>query len=178
MPNYQPSGIDWLGEIPTHWKVRRVKDIAKIVNGYPFDSEKFDSDDGIPLIRIRNIFGDNIDLYWNQTAIPDAEIKNDDILVGMDGDFNVAWWSRGYAMLNQRVCAIRANAQISQRLLFYFLPSQLKRINDLTYSTTVKHLSSIDVGKIRVSLPNIYHRQLKIRFSYFDDSKIIGHQTA
>jgi hypothetical protein len=24
----------------------------------------------------------------------------------------------------------------------------------------------------------LYHRQLKIRFSYFDDSKIVDHQTA
>ncbi|QTR45523.1 restriction endonuclease subunit S [Thiothrix litoralis] len=171
-PDYQPSGIDWLGNIPQHWQVKRVKDIAEIVNGYPFDSEKFDTDNGIPLIRIRNIFGENIDLFWNQKAIPDAEIKNDDILIGMDGDFNVAWWNRGYAMLNQRICAIRTNTHANQKLLFYFLPLQLKRINDLTYSTTVKHLSSIDVGKIRIALPDANEQQQIAAFLDRETAKI------
>ena len=24
-PTYKPSGIDWLGDIPDHWNVRRLK---------------------------------------------------------------------------------------------------------------------------------------------------------
>ena len=35
----------------------------------------------------------------------------------------------------------------------YLLPFPLKVINDLTYSTTVKHLSSVDVRKIRLATP-------------------------
>jgi type I restriction enzyme, S subunit len=29
-PAYKPSGIDWLGEIPAHWKTSRLKNIASI----------------------------------------------------------------------------------------------------------------------------------------------------
>ena len=25
-PNYKPSGVEWLGDVPTHWEVRRLKD--------------------------------------------------------------------------------------------------------------------------------------------------------
>ena len=24
-PNYKPSGVEWLGDVPTHWEVRRLK---------------------------------------------------------------------------------------------------------------------------------------------------------
>jgi hypothetical protein len=40
----------------------------------------------------------------------------------------------------------------------------------------INELKSIKSDKF--CLDKLYHRQLKIRFSYFSDSKIIGHQTA
>lgn len=32
-PEYRDSGVEWLGEIPAHWDVTRLKRISKIVNG-------------------------------------------------------------------------------------------------------------------------------------------------
>ncbi len=32
-PEYKPSGIDWLGEIPSHWKVSKLKHYISISNG-------------------------------------------------------------------------------------------------------------------------------------------------
>ena len=28
-PAYKPSGVDWLGDVPAHWKVRRTKTVLK-----------------------------------------------------------------------------------------------------------------------------------------------------
>ena len=30
---YKSSDIDWLGEMPSHWQLLRVKDIGKVVLG-------------------------------------------------------------------------------------------------------------------------------------------------
>ena len=32
-PAYKPSGVEWLGEVPEHWKVKRMKDICSITAG-------------------------------------------------------------------------------------------------------------------------------------------------
>jgi len=29
-PNYKPSGVEWLGEVPEHWEVKRLKYSASI----------------------------------------------------------------------------------------------------------------------------------------------------
>lgn len=152
-PKYKPSGVDWLGEVPEHWEVKRVQEIAQIINGFPFDSTYFDLNEGIPLVRIRDIYAGATEVLWNSTPVPAAEINDADILIGMDGDFNVAWWDGGSAMLNQRVCCLRCSDMATQRLLFFSLPEPLGIINDLTYFTTVKHLSSHSVAAIRVALP-------------------------
>ncbi len=85
--------------------------------------------------------------------MPDALLEGGEILVGMDGDFNVARWKGSKALLNQRVCCVRPTDNIDVRFLCYCLPAPLKLINEYTYSTTVKHLSSFSILKIRFPLP-------------------------
>src|SRR5688500_7682517 len=32
-PAYKDSGIEWLGKIPAHWEVKRLKRLFRVVNG-------------------------------------------------------------------------------------------------------------------------------------------------
>ena len=32
-PSYKDSGVEWLGEVPTHWELRRVKQVAQVLRG-------------------------------------------------------------------------------------------------------------------------------------------------
>ena len=32
-PAYKPSGVDWLGDVPAHWEVRRVKQATQVLRG-------------------------------------------------------------------------------------------------------------------------------------------------
>jgi len=152
---YRDSGVEWLGEVPSHWRLTRVKDVAEVINGFPFDSAGFDPELGMPLIRIRDLNSETAEVRFAGPPVPAAEVTSDDVLIGMDGDFNVGRW-RGAerALLNQRVCALRVQDYALSRFLEMALVDPLKRINALTYSTTVKHLSSYQVSAIRLALPS------------------------
>jgi type I restriction enzyme S subunit len=154
-PKYKDSGVKWLGMVPEHWRIATVRSVSHLINGYPFDSALFDSSNGFPLIRIRDLNCEVSETYYNGEFVKAASITANDVLIGMDGDFNVGRW-RGEipALLNQRVCCVRVHEKVTSKLLEYALPTPLKVINDLTYSTTVKHLSSFQVEKIRIALPD------------------------
>lgn len=149
------SGAWPLLDVATHppaWDMRRIGDVADLTNGYPFDSEAFGTE-GMPLVRIRDLYLDEYATYV-RGAVPDAVVlKDGDVVIGMDGDFDVAIWKRGPAALNQRMCLLRGRDRTDSRFLAYVLPRHLRVINDLTYATTVKHLSSFDVLAERVALP-------------------------
>lgn len=148
------SGIEWLGEVPAHWEISRVREAARLLNGHPFNSDKFSQDTGYPLVRIRDLGCERTALLYDGEFVDAAKIDSGDLLIGMDGDFNVGRWKgRGYALLNQRVCCLRGQASII-RWLEYILPHPLKLINEVTYSTTVKHLSSGQVLDIRIPMPS------------------------
>ncbi|MEV0572035.1 restriction endonuclease subunit S [Micrococcus luteus] len=137
------------------WTIRRVGDMARLINGHPFDSDDFTPTGDVPLVRIRDITAADFETYVPQHTVPqDKVLKDGDVVIGMDGDFNVIRWRRGTAALNQRVCALRDTGVSDLRFLAYALPDHLKVINDLTYSTTVKHLSSGQVTGLRITAPD------------------------
>ena len=137
------------------WTIRRVGDMARLINGHPFDSDDFTPTGDVPLVRIRDITAADFETYVPQHTVPqDKVLKDGDVVIGMDGDFNVIRWRRGAAALNQRVCALRDTGVSDLRFLAYALPDHLKVINDLTYSTTVKHLSSGQVTGLRITAPD------------------------
>ncbi len=153
--SYKDSGIEWIGEIPSHWEVKKGKRFIPLKNGFPFDSSKFSpfSDSGLPLVRIRDIESNAPQTFYKGEVVEDAIIDNGDILIGMDGDFNIAIWNGGKALLNQRVCKVEKDEKFDGKFLFYLFPKYLKVINDLTYYTTVKHLSNNDLWKVKYPLP-------------------------
>ena len=152
-PEYKDSGVVWLGDVPEHWVLSRVKDVAVVFGGYPFDSQRFSPDVGVPLIRIRDINTELTAVYFDGDVPQEAIVENNDVLIGMDGEFNVARWKGGKAALNQRVACVRTDSDELTTLLFYTLPFSLKVVNDLTYYTTVKHLSLEDIKKTIFALP-------------------------
>ena len=38
-PSYKPSGVEWLGDVPAHWDVRRLKRICRLAYGDSLSSE-------------------------------------------------------------------------------------------------------------------------------------------
>jgi len=142
----------WSGLPPEGWTTGRLKDLVHLTNGWAFDSERF-GEVGTPLIRIRDLGRQETETRYDGPFPPEVRVENGDLLVGMDGDFNSAVWTGGPAALNQRLCRLRAIRGLDQQYLGYLVDLPLRYINRLTYATTVKHLSSLDLLDERVPLP-------------------------
>ena len=55
-PDYKDSSVAWLGEIPAHWKVRRLKDQGALVGGagFPHDYQGI-SDEVLPFYKVGDL---------------------------------------------------------------------------------------------------------------------------
>jgi type I restriction enzyme, S subunit len=65
-PKYKPSGVEWLGEVPEHWDVKRLKTAA---NYWVSNVDKVPSDDEIP-VRLCNY----TDVYYNDHIDPEMRL--------------------------------------------------------------------------------------------------------
>lgn len=136
------------------WERVPLSEVATILNGAPFDSAHFSNTEGFPLIRIRDVTAGTTSTFYRGKYDEMYLVNSRDLLVGMDGDFNSAFWGSEPALLNQRVCKITPNENwYSMKLLSYLLPGYLTAINEHTSAITVKHLSSKTIGDIDLPLP-------------------------
>jgi len=99
-PKYKESGVEWLGEVPEHWEVQRLKHMAAripyaIVDG-PFGTQ-LKADDyrpsGVPLVRISNLSFTGKFLEDDLVFIEDSKaedvsrstVRRGDVVIGKTG---------------------------------------------------------------------------------------------
>lgn len=165
--------------VPDNWAWVEMGVLVHLLCGYPFDSSQFSNDcEGrMPLIRIRDVVRGETTTFTSENCPEEYVIHAGDILIGMDGDFNVAKWRSEDGLLNQRVCQIRSKSEILLNdYLFYYLPDPLKKINDATPSVTVKHLSAKTLAKTPIPIPPLAEQQriidrIQSLFAKLDEAK-------
>ena len=165
--------------VPSNWCWTDIGKIVSMKTGFPFDSNKFsrESDGRWPLIRIRDVLKGETETFTDEPCPEQYVIHAGEILIGMDGDFNVAKWKGKDALLNQRVCSIESCSKLLLNdYLYFYLPDILKKINDATPSVTVKHLSTKTLEKAPIPIPPLteQHRivdRIERLFFQLDEAK-------
>jgi type I restriction enzyme, S subunit len=140
------------------WPRVKLGEVTEIVNGAAFESRFFNADGvGLPLVRIRDVGKQGTGTFYSGQYEGRHLLGSGDLLIGMDGDFRIAEWHGGAALLNQRVCKlVVADAdRVNPRFLLHVLPAYLDAIHAHTSSVTVKHLSSKTILDLPIPLPSI-----------------------
>lgn len=129
-----------LGPMPEGWEHRRLFDAADVGFGYSFKSPRFSAQGPNQVIRIRDIPAGISSTFTDEVVIPRYAVSDDDVLVGMDGDFHMTVWTGGDAWLNQRVTRLRSLAGMSNLQLLLSIENQIVTWNKSIVGTTVAHL--------------------------------------
>ena len=138
----------------------KLIDLCDIQYGYAFDSAKFTDDEVyIPLVRIRDVKRGFSETYYSGEYPPEYIIHAGDLLIGMDGEFNIARWKSKDALLNQRVCKVSAKEGIREEYLRFALSKELKAIENRTAFVTVKHLSAKELNKLEMDIPEFFEQE-------------------
>lgn len=136
------------------WPRVPMGDFVAVLNGFPFKSGQFSDADGAPIIRIRDVTAGHTKTYYRGEIPEGYWVREGDLVVGMDGDFNSRIWESSAGLLNQRVCKLSPDPAVMEvQFLARILPGYLGLINEATPSVTVKHLSSKTLKETPVPVP-------------------------
>jgi len=164
------SGVEWLGEVPAHWKVSKLKYLTSIQGGFAFSSDSF-THEGVQILRIGNLYQNNLELERQPIFLDvneldrfrDFAICKDDILMSLTGTLGKRDY--GFAikvdrddvfLLNQRVAKITPDeTRLCRDFLLYILwsDSYLNQLYSLPSGTKQADLSNSNVTDILVACP-------------------------
>lgn len=155
-------------EIPEGWEVKNLFEVCNVQYGFPFSTEHFNEiGNGIPVIRIRDIVENSVSNYSTEKSVDSKyEILKGDLLVGMDGNFHINYWTKNNCYLNQRVVKL-TEKELPNIYLRYQIEPYIKAREASVSRTTVGHLSDKDLKAINVLVPP-KEIKLKIKNIYSD----------
>ena len=110
------------------------------------------------ILRIRDVKRGYSETFYSGEFPKEYILSAGDLLIGMDGEFNIARWKSDGALLNQRVCKLSAKEGINEEYLRFAMSKELKRIEQRTAFVTVKHLSAKELNKLELDVPNIFEQ--------------------
>lgn len=173
------SGIEWIGEVPEHWEVKRMKELSAISSGTtPKSGEDKYYENGIhPWLNtsdVQDCVINEAKFSITDKALNDYSVLKyypiGTILIAMYGGGtigNVALMNIS-ATINQACCAIVSNEKLLlPKYLFCYLKCHKKKIISLGFGGTQVNLSQAIIAQLPVALPPLPEQRAIA--TYLDD---------
>lgn len=151
------SGIEWIGKIPTHWSISKMKYIGQYINGYAFKPEDWGSV-GKRIIRIQDLtrYNDNPN-YYDGEIDSKYLIKAGDILVSWAATLDAFVWEYEEGWLNQHIFKALPNYNLVDCDYFYWLIKEAMHnmSNENLHGIMMQHVTLGLFGNYAIPLPPI-----------------------
>lgn len=165
-PKIEPSGIEWIGQVAMHWKVKPLKRGVQFVEGPGIMAMDF-LDDGVPLLRIASISGRTATLegcnYLSLDTVKKKwihfRVRRGDLLIS--GSASTGFCSEVDeatigAVPYTGIIIIRPRARESERafLRWFFVSNQFNAQAELAKTgSTIQHFGPSHLSRMVIALP-------------------------
>ena len=178
-PAYQDSGVDWLGEIPTHWQVIRIKWLSPVKRGASprpiADPKYFDNNGRFAWVRIADVTAS--ERYLQSTKDRLSELGSSLSVKQYPGNLFISIaGSVGKPIITKIDCCIHdgfvyfPELKINPEFLFYiFKAGELFR--GLGKLGTQLNLNTNTIGSIKVPLP--LDNEIEAIINYLDEKTAV-----
>ncbi len=155
------SGVDWLGEIPAHWEILRLKYIALQVTTKQVGKEEEHTYIGLEQIEGstgRLLLNSLVDKVDSTTSV----FIGGDILFGKLRPYLAKVVQPHFAgVCTTELLVLRPSKGTSNRFLFYQLLSEplIKLVNSMTYGTKMPRVSTEQLTNITLPVPPLQEQR-------------------
>ena len=159
-PKMKDSGVPWLGKIPTHWAIRRLKQICRLAYGAALATD-VRQDGTIP------VFGSNGHVGFHNLA----NTKSPCIVIGRKGSFGKVNYSRDPVFAIDTTFFVDNRFSSAHIRWLYFLLGWL-RLDEVSKDSAVPGLDREDTYQNLAALPPLPEQAAIVRFLDHADRRI------
>lgn len=163
----KPSGIDYLGDIPNDWEVKRVKNTGKLIGGSAFPDEyQGVKNEEIPFIKVKSLAEDPISRNGKDSISESirSKLNAEKFIIG-----SVVFAKVGAALLLQRFRILEFESCIDNNMMGFIPlviePRFFKYVTvlfDFSYFVnpgTVPSINQEQIGNIKIPFPPLKTQQ-------------------
>ena len=181
-PACKPSGIMWLGKVPEHWEMRRLRTIAHIINGAtPSTNNPAYWDGNINWITPDDLGRlTTINITGSARRITHEGYKSCGTNIASAGSLAISTRApighigvlQFAACVNQGCRLLTPTETCSVNYLYYMLKTRRSELESFGQGSTFTELSRMKLDNFRISLPPLPEQTAIVRFLDHADRRI------
>ena len=162
-PEYKDSGVEWIGEVPSHWGIKKIKYVSKLVNGSTPKSDKENWNGEIKWITPSDIgpIKDQMFIVKSERTITTKGLQSCgcsvsppySLIVTNRGPIGNVIICKSEFTTNQGCKVLVPKDSYSVEFLYYFLKVSGQTLDSLGLGTTFLELSTNDLSNLKVPNP-------------------------
>lgn len=166
-PKLKPSGIDWLGDVPKHWDVTRVKYVARLESGHTPSKQvaEYWVDCEIPWVSLNDSKQLAVVDYISDTAIKINEkglegssarlLPAGAVVFTRDATIGLAAITTREMAVSQHLIAWIPSERITALYLLRVFNAMKSVLDSYTFGATIKTIGMVDVKRLVAPVPPI-----------------------
>lgn len=170
---YKDSGVEWLGEIPSHWNQTYLKYVVLINMGQSPSSEDCNIDGiGIPFLQGNAEFGTYSPTAKNYCPIPKKIADKGDLLFSVRAPVGALNYADMQYGIGRGLCSLKSRSSINSSFLWWVLPTYKYQLDAIATGSTFEAVSAEEVANLKFPLPTIVEQQKIANFLDHETTQI------
>ena len=188
-PAYRPSSVPWLGDVPAHWEVRRLKQLCSqsALYGANIAATQY-QEDGVRFLRTTDITDEGHlrpgGVFLSEELVRDYLLKDKDLLISRSGTVGRSFL---YQMTLHGSCAYAGylvrfvpNELVLSEYILQFTRTQAfdSFLRVMAISSTIENVNADKYANAHITLPPLPEQAAIVRYLDHVDRRIRRYVTA
>lgn len=157
--SYKDSGVQWIGRIPNHWGINRMRFIINYEKGKNPKELSFEEKDGmLPYLSMDYLRGNYDFTQYSYPTENSVICVSGDIVLLWDGS-NAGEFLKSKDGILCSTCAVIKQKNIDKQYYWYLCKSLQSFLKDMTNGMGIPHVDSKELKNLTVLTPPILEQQ-------------------
>lgn len=158
------SGVEWIGQVPEHWEVCKLKYILKLINGRAYSQNELLDDGKYKVLRVGNFFT-NEQWYFSDLELEaDKYCHSGDLLYAWSASFGPKIWNEDNTIFHYHIWKVNIAKTYDKMYAFYILAalSDFKRGD--VHGSTMVHLTMDNMNNSFLTIPSLPEQKSIVKY--------------
>lgn len=161
MREMKDSGVEWIGEIPKHWRCCKQKYEIQLINGRAYKDSEFEVDGKYRVLRVGNLFTNPI-WYTSSMELPlNKYCENGDLLYSWSMSYAPFIWNGEKVIYHYHIWKVCLNQGIDKKYAYYYLLALTEALQAEVHETTMGFITMGIMNNSYIPFP-LYSEQQAI----------------
>ena len=148
------SGVEWIGMVPEHWEVCKLKYFLNLINGRAYLQHELQEAGKYRILRVGNFFTNDQWYYSDFELEPEKYCEKGDLLFAWSASFGPYIWDEEKVIYHYHIWKVLLTRGFNKFYAYYMLQSLSDYKRKDVHGSTMTHITMESMNQTKIPVPS------------------------